>query len=848
MATIHLSRSVLQKAVVSGGGGNFAVPRDWSQMPYGSGSPIMPIESPEYVELPRTIDYPISVNATIAPRTGYPGLVPFSMIRDVYNNVAEVRAPVGLIIRELSSFEPHLIDKDGNEVPEHDYAWMCHYPDRKTPYGVWLTRFLKSAKVYDAPALYLRRDNSGNIDALYYIDGSTLFVIIDENGNVPDPEPVGNYVSRRSRQNDLPSASLSVSVPPRKGTPSTLNEFISLYNQRQSTGLSVPTKLPAYTQVIKGTPFSWWSSDQIWYRPQSLRMDAPYGETFIEAAWSWIMIIVNITAFELGHYRTGNMPEGILTVPKEWWSNPDALLVAEEMYNYRMSNGSATERQRLRLFPDGSKYIGMKKPDFPDKLYNQAWKIILHEIGIPPSEFGDMPGGGLGGKGFKEGAASDLSRNTLNPHRGYVAQPFNDVLRINGVTDVTFELGYPTEEIDPDKLKQSVYELMTHGSITLNDGLGQLGLTPVGDPNDMNNIANKHLITAGSAIYVLEDMQVSGGMAIPTFTGKQSSEGTPTNPEDVAENDGKEHTPEDVKTLTQLLDNLIRTGTLDGKTISVPSGKGFKQEVVIEGNEATPAQPPLSEIRQPLNKHCGVCCDEDECDDDYFGAPISRDVVIPFPDGNHVNGVDIVAAVPDGLPPKPMLFKPEGGENEWLRERVGGPLYVREEAVYLIDRSLGFFLVPVTWVAEADDEEGAVVWYSMGNQPANPPDQYDPKWTVRAAVLDYVISQQDRKLCHNYLTVVDEPDRPLLYDNGYSLPENPELYCESLFCAQWLNQPLPSDVIEAMRQCKGDASAWADVQSLIGKQATQKALTCLQRLIDEGMITSETSHHGSDGS
>lgn len=930
MPILRLGPSTLAK-LTSGGGAAFGVPDAWSMTSYGSGWPIAPVSAPQDVELPRSIDYPISINATLTPRTGY-GLMPFSALLEAYENVTEVKMPVSLIHRELASFKPHLVDDDENEVEDHPYQWLCDAPDRKTPFGVWLTRFLKSAKVYDAPAVYLQHDTDDTTTALHYIDGSTLFVIVDQFGNVPAPERVDEYVRRVSTEPQTTSApSTTTTAFP------DLASFIAAYRKRQETGQAVPAKMPAYTQIIKGTPFSWWSADQIWYMPQSRRMNAPYGESFIEQAWAWIMVIVNITAFELGHYRTGNMPEGFVTLPKDWFKTPDQLMAGEMMYNARMTSNPATERMRLRMFPEGSSWTETKKPDFPADLYKQAWNNVLHTIGIPPSEFGDIPGAGLGGAGFKEGAATDLGRNTLNPHRNFVASLFNAVLAHDGVDDAHFELAYPMDEIDPDKQKQSVFDGMAHGTLSLNDALGQLKLNPVGDPKDPNNIANKHLIVAGTTIYVVEEMTTQNGMAVPSFAPNQAG-GEPLGPEAVMEQDGKTHSPEDLKTLQSIIRHIQETGTLDGKFISVPSVRkeappqriavpdaymqetpgdpdyapinpvllqsgieqrrhnetpilpvtpadnarpvgvshmsewftramdqeqaahpsmprhevealvranlrerydyyGYQELAEVEGREHPLLHPGIAFAPPPdlgkLAKHCGVCPE----DDDYFGAPISREVPLNFPGDNHANDVELIAMCPDGLPPKAALWKPEGGEVSALQDWIGGPQYVREEAAYLLDRSLGFMLVPVAYVAEADDEVGAAVYYTHDAAPGGPMAQYAPEWLERAAVLDYIMNQVDRhEPNHNYLTHPDDNTRPVLIDNGLSFPVNPQFGCNSPFCVAWLNKPLSDETLAAIQLCLGDASTWQDIQTLVGSEATQKARACARYLLEQKML------------
>lgn len=855
MPVARQSASVLSK-VLSGGGANYGVPGAWSQSMFGSGWPIAPVTAPKDIEIPRSIDFPISVNATLAPRTGY-GLMPFASLLEAYENVAECKSPVLLIQRELNGFVPHLVDTDGNAVEDHPYSWMTQSPDRKVPFGVWLTRFIKSTKVYDAPAVYLQRDNNNAINGLHYIDGSTLFVIVDQFGNTPEPEPVAEYVLRMAGQSNSTAPQLAAGATGK----SSLTEFVSNYVDRQYKGQPVPTKIPAYTQVIKGTPFSWWSADEIWYMPQSRRMNAPYGESFIEMAWSWIMIIVNVTAFELGHYRTGNMPEGFVTLPKDLFPTMDAILAGELMVNQRMTSNPATERNRVRFFPDGSKYFETKKPDFPEKLYKQAWENILNAIGIPSSEFGNIPGGGLGGKGFKEGSASDFGRRTLNPHRDFVASLFNKVLAQDGVTDVKFALDYALEEIDPDKKRASVYDGMAHGTLSLNDALGELNLNPVGDPGDKDNIANKHLIVAGATIYVIEDMETQNGMAVPLNSPGQGGQagGQPVVPETVVEQDGKQHDPkQDAKTLETAIKNLMATGTLDGKFISVPSGKTLEKvkttPIDDESNpiyaQIIPAEHPIvielvstPVVQKALHKFGGV----DPEDDDYYGAPISRDITLPLM-GGHANSTEIVAMCPDGLPPKAALWKAEGGESAGMQTYIGGAQYLREEAAYLLDRSLGFYLAPLAYVAESNDELGAAVMYSPGAPLGKAHGDYDPAWVEKAAVLDFISGQTDRgSVGHNYLTHSQDETRPVLYDNGLSFPASAEREYNSGFCNAWGSQPLSDSIMQALVMCKGDASCWTDIVNLVGKDAAALAMGRLQQVMDAKCIACRPADD-SDGS
>jgi len=863
MPVARMSNSAMLNKLASGGGQDFGVPRNWTQATYGSGWPIRPVNAPRDQELPRSIDYPISVNSSLNPRTGW-GLMSFAALYEAYMNVTEIANPVSTFWRTMTSFRPRLIDSSGNEVKNHEFSWMTVSPNRKDPFSVWLTRFLKSSKIYDAPALFFGTDSNGQINLMDYVDGSTLFVIIDEYGHIPAPESVEAYYNNYYAKPHNPAVTQNGA----NQAAGTIEQWLQQFQLRVQQNKPVPTKIPAFTQIIKGTPFAWWDQDQIWYTPTSPRVNAPYGESFIENAWSWIQLIVSITAFELGHYKTGNMPEGFMTLPEKQYNSPASILAAEIAYNARMSSNAATERMRLRMFPDGTKYIPTKKPDFPLPLYKTAVQNVLHAAGIPPSEYGDVPGQGLGGKGFKEGSLDDLQRNMINPARAFIAAPFNNVLTRCGVTDVTFDLAYPIEEIDPGQLKQDVYEGMAHGVLTMNDAQAQLKMKPIGDPNDPNNIANMHLIAMGNNVYVIERMDVQNGLAVPAFNGAgQGGNNPPAGPETAMEQDGGQHSGQDFNTIQSAIRHAMESGTLDGKTISIPSGKKLVAKVApvnslhehnetivdmlndyaegqtaelpvetVESTVSTPSTRPADKViftSVKLDKHCGVCPD----DDDYFGAPISREITLPFPNLNHANGVEIVAMTPGGgLPPKAALWKPEGDEVEALQDWIGGPQYPREEAAYLLDRALGFMMVPVAYVTWADNEAGAAVYYTFGAGAALDMSQYAPAWLERAAVFDYISGQIDRGYHHNMLSHPDDPTRPVLIDNGLSFPVDPLHKPDSIFCEAWTGMPLSDDTAMAVQMLLGDASVWSDIQRLVGLQATQNARIRAQRVIEMRIV------------
>ena len=1171
---------------VQTGAGVYNLPMEDVSAVYGPGWPIAPVPRPEDSEVPREIDYPVTVNSTLQPRIGYEGLMPINALKAAYGNVVEAAIPVNMIIRELSGFVPMLKNKVTKQrIPDgHPFEWLTESPDRINPFNVWLTRYKKSAKIYAAPAFFMRRDGKGEIDALEYIDGSTLFLIINARGRLPEPNEIDPDISRYL-------SDLKAGVPARGPVPELVSKYLTAARRRVQQGKTVPMTTPAFTQVIKGIPFSFWDKSQVYFVPEppAPAVDSPYGESFIERSWTWIQLIALLTAFELGHYRTGNMPEGFASMPKEWFPTMTKLAFAEKEFNARMASGSQTQHARIRFGPEGMKYLPTKKPDFPDKLYTTARHNIFYALGVPTSEIGERSSRGLGGKGFEQGAAHDMTRQILESEKRGVEDAFNQVLINSGVDDAEFYMDYPQEEIDPSIQQESLWNQLAHGTMTLNDVLTAQNKQVIGKKTDKDNIANMHLIVAGQSIYVLEKMVAdASGLISPAIKtqppGNPPAEGG--SPADAEGAIGKEHTPDDAKTIAKFIKAMEETdgksadspfysipvvksledvahnldmqkahshnkcfncdapptkdviwangfgrawfcakhfaefkgkrkveavNDIDGvapvkwekkdaKKIDVPSGvdehewemgmqeeqehaetvggdqliianivmdhlsedpgyythlkgaeKRYKvkgttvynidtgkpvpgghhktkadaeahlralyanvpdarksdmadhdgamvavfipqnvaaklrditdglklpgdaeredegnmhvtlsfipdgeladmhsEEIIkymkivalsynpLEGNiqgfgvfngqdgrhvlYATLDCPDLPFIRNevcellgtngipygrdhgfvphitlayfsdnwqipegfmipdmPVRidgltlalgkklttvtfqeggvrlgknriridwdeyfKHCGVC----EEDDIYFNAPITRQIRISLPVDHHANDVEIVAMVPEGMPAKPALWKPEGGEDIGIQERLGGPQYVREEAAWLLSQCLGFELVPLAYVCDSDGEQGAVIWYTAGNTaPREDLSTYKAECVEHAAVLDYIMTQMDRGIKHNYFTHPDEPERIILIDNGYAMPGNKEKI-KSVFCEYMLDKPLSDATLSAINMCLGDESTWRDVQDALStggnsenaKSAVALAKACAQRLLDDKSI------------
>ena len=764
-------------------------PGDWSRTPFGPGAPITPMGTPYENDQPREIDYPVLANATITPRSAY-GLRPFAALLEAYELVDEVKTMVRILQSECSVFEPGLIDENGDDV-SHDTA-LARYvrsPDGQLPWDVWSNRMIASAAIYDAPCALMDLRN----ELLTYVDGSTIFCLIDENGHTPRPPE------------------------------------------------------PAYAQVVHGIPWAWYAADRLWYKPQNRRVNAPYGQPGIEVGWTAIMMLAKIAAFEIAYYTEGNTPEA--------WAlgNDDQtfeqLQEMQRTMNSRMGAGFA-ERRRLQFMAGVKSVTVSKRADFPTILYKQYHDNLAAAFGIPPSEFGETSGGrGLaGGKGSMDMMTNSLFRTGLSPRIRMLSSVMNEFLQALGAgDDLTFTLTMPSAGMDPNAQQTNTLNQFLNGAMKLNEARNAFGMEPVNGGDVFFVVRGPNVINLSQALGLdtdpeADDQQaalaaiaqqpdastsdreraqamIASGSETPSSSSSGST-GTSTAPPNTDTSDG---TPADTSTSKAVVDIHLHVDETR-KADALPAGD-------------VPANLAVAERAVPrlVAKLTGVSDD----DDAYWHAPIAGPEKIPWPAGGHANEVDIVAIVPtdSAYPPQPGVWKPVSGEKPGVQARLGAgqAQCVREECAYLLDRRLGFYLVPVAWVAQHNGEVGSVALFSENLEPPRDADQYSPFWLERAAVLEYIDGSIDRH-SGNWKTHASDDRRPVIYDNGLVLPiVNKPVY--SPFCAAWANKPLTNDVLERIDRVRHDETFWATIARMTDTRAVELALARMDVLLADKKLT-----------
>jgi hypothetical protein len=731
------------------------LPPGWRMAQFPPGEPIRPGQQPWEEGVPREIDFKVSANTTIQPRTNY-GLVPFSLLRETYDIISEVKLLVHTLIKEALILQPQIKTSGGDMLPTSDPLYrIIAKPDGSLDWPVWLSRFYRGLLLFDAPCVYQ------NLDAktMHVIQGDTVFPIVDQHGRIP----------------------------------------------------SAPD--PAYTQIIMGVAMQWFTSDEIWYQPMALRDNAPFGESLIEVAWAFITLAASVWGFELAHYKQGNMPEGWLAPPDDM--PPGAVMAWESQFNARMSSGPA-ERNRVRVLPGKWTFIAAKKPDFPQALYEKAFNMAGLCAGISTAQW-SPPHGSLGSKGVADMMTNQTYRTGVSPIQQLTKRAFEDFFAKIGA-DATFDLVMPTTGTDPTTIATQTLQNFSNGLATMNEARTALGLRPLPDGDVLLVIRQNNIISMTDFLASGAHTMAAGGSA-PDSAADEAAQDSATSSAPLTSSD------------TKLAQRIVSEGKLNPRSSS--TGSSVAKAITWPREEHLPAQNVPT-----VHKICGV----DEGDDDYFGAPVYRATTVDWPTDGHANDVEIVAMCPPGMPTRAAIWKPLAGENPKLQQRVGGPQYLREQAAYMLDRTLGLFVVPVAYAAAIDGEPGAACMYVLHRQPPLDPREYDPMWIERAAVLDYLVGNLDRRMgpadgraIGNWLTFPSGGGRPVLIDNGLTFPSawKPIM---SPFVELAANQPLTTRMLWTLEHAVRWDDVWRELALLVGDEAIANVERRLAEIVETGTL------------
>jgi hypothetical protein len=385
---------------------------------FSPGTPITPVKGEEAATL---FEYMPGVNLVITPRIGFGAMLTFPALRALAQ-VKEIRLNIELIKRQICGMEWEIVptNKTTVTVGENDYSAIpetrsviefFEKPDGTNEWDAWLRMLLEDLLVIDAVTLFPEFDQHHKLYELNIVDGATIRPLLDWRGRVPRPP------------------------------------------------------MPAYTQVLRGVPSTWYASDRILYKPLNTKSTTPYGETGAEQVLASINIAIRREAQRNAYFTEGNIPGALVYLGD---LTPDQVSTIEE-YTNAIIAGDIARASKLLFLPGG----GSGTSVFPFQQNSQddttldTWlmQVACWAFGNSPAEFGLIPGsGGLGGAGYMQGAENTQDRSMIKPISGYVAGIANRVIReYMGRRDVKFQ--FKSSAPQSDKLQQAQLDQIYVGTV-----------------------------------------------------------------------------------------------------------------------------------------------------------------------------------------------------------------------------------------------------------------------------------------------------------------------------------------------------------------------------------------------
>lgn len=454
------------------------LPRDPNlNAPFGPGQPLLsaPISPllPSGRPAPRQWEYPVSWNL----QTSTTRLVPWSVLRDVSDQVSVVRSCIDTCKATITSLDwsfsidsrraralakrsgtsnheviVDLQDKFADDI-ERLHQWWTR-PNRGWTFTEWLSAVLEDELVCDAVALYPRMSLGGDLLGVEHVDASTIKPLLDERGATPIP-PLAAY---QQILFGFPRGDLSA----------TPNEDID----------------GEYADAVYGPiGFRGARTDTLIYKVRNRRTQGPYGFSPVEASLPAVDLWLKRWDWLRSEYTAGVTPEMIVKVAGNM--TPEQLRQYEAVFNDDLS-GRSDERHRARFLPDGF------DPSYPDNAGNKfASDLDLHIIrlicaafGVLPTSLGFTPNrgvGSMGASGHHQGEQDAQLERSTKPRASWVVDLINEIsVNYLGMPpEVTF--GFHGLDDEDEQKKATLLEgYVNNGLMVLNEGRDHLNLPRFG--------------------------------------------------------------------------------------------------------------------------------------------------------------------------------------------------------------------------------------------------------------------------------------------------------------------------------------------------------------------------------
>jgi len=412
------------------------MPAGW----FGPNTPLPPQAPPEVAG--RQFDYPVAINLNYKGRPGelqgfdkLKALAAYDNVRIVIEGQKDKLEALGWSIK----YKPVNGKSKPTDQGVTEIQTQLEYPDRILDWGQWLRGLLDQNFVLDAVSIYRRRDRGGRPYSFELLDGATIKPLIDEGGRRPM----------------LPDAS--------------------------------------YQQILKGLPAVNYTTEELLYFPQNVRIDHVFGYSRLEQIVDTVETAIQRLRSQKAFFTHGNLSDGFFEAPEG--VTPDQVKQVETMWNSLLS-GTPIENRRMNQFlPAGFKWNAIGAPPLQNEFDEWLIRIVCFCFSTAPTPFLKQQGLGQGSAATEHEAAEEAGLGNV---MGYVKRVMDRILA-EDFKRPDLEFAWDEDrEFDPDQADQIQSRRWRDGRWNLNEAREAMSAEPI--PGGEN------IYFSGAGMVLIEDI------------------------------------------------------------------------------------------------------------------------------------------------------------------------------------------------------------------------------------------------------------------------------------------------------------------------------------------------------
>lgn len=436
---------------------------DLSHNWYSPFQPVWPFGPPSYTR-PREWNFPVGYNLNYIPEQA----TLMQMLRGVRTSWGVLSTIIETRKDQLIRMPWTIQQIDKPKVKSRAVANLRKFfrrPDGILSYGQWTRKLLDDLFVIDAPTLYLDRSISGKLLSCEVHDGAMYFPLIDDAGRRPQ----------------------------------------SYINIDQS-GLDYIQRQPAFQEIVYGLPMVNLSLDEVMYMPMHVRPELPvFGYSPVQQILIEATEAIRKTVYQTEFWRSGSMPELIITVPDNW--TPRQIATFQGHFD-ALASGNLQIKSKVRFVPGGMKPFDIKNAS-GQSLWSERDELLVrlacYAFSVSPTPFVRQIN-----RGTAVNSQQQAQEEGLYPLMSFWKDDVIDTIIQEklGYDDCEFTF-LPRPEVDQEKQAKILDMKIRNGSMTIDEARDADGNEPYPD-----DLGARPLVYTGAGAVPLE-LAVEGGALSP---------------------------------------------------------------------------------------------------------------------------------------------------------------------------------------------------------------------------------------------------------------------------------------------------------------------------------------------